>query len=84
MPQASVLDLIRTGNVVAGRAERFTASTTGKSREMGLADRAFLVAFGLSLVFMYLVLAAQCESWLTSCNDLLVPAADSVTARLAQ
>ena len=60
----NVIDLLNREAVALKLPPGYSYGLTGRSREQGKAAAGFAVAFLLSIVFMYLVLAAQFESWI--------------------
>ncbi len=62
--EADVTAALERARVELHMAPGYQAALSGRSKELGKAGQSFMIAFVLSLVFMYLVLAAQFESWI--------------------
>ena len=52
-------------------APGYNMATIGQSRELGRSGMAYVIAFGLSIVFMYMILAAQFESFIDPITILI-------------
>ena len=62
--ETAVIDRFHAARDAQRMEGGFSAELSGRSKELGRAGQSFAIAFILSLVFMYLVLAAQFESWI--------------------
>ncbi len=66
-----VIDRLQNGAKAMHLPAAYSYGLTGQSREQGKAAVNFVLAFVLSFVFMYLILAAQFESWIHPITILL-------------
>jgi HAE1 family hydrophobic/amphiphilic exporter-1 len=69
--QADAQDQMLQASNQLGLGPEYRLGFSGRSRELNRTATAFLSAFALSMIFMYLVLAAQFESWLHPITILL-------------
>jgi HAE1 family hydrophobic/amphiphilic exporter-1 len=62
--ESDVLGALETAAADLDMPASYHSGAAGRSKELARTAKGFLFALGLSFVFMYLVLAAQFESWL--------------------
>jgi HAE1 family hydrophobic/amphiphilic exporter-1 len=66
-----VIDAMQAEAEKLNMGEEYSHGLTGRSREQQKAGIGFMLAFALSIIFMYLILAAQFESWVHPVSILL-------------
>ncbi len=62
--EAAIIQQIDKARKALHMEPAYKVGLAGRSKELGRAGQSFALAFALSLIFMYLVLAAQFESWI--------------------
>ncbi len=69
--EAEILEAIDAIVKQQGLSSEYQIGAAGRSKELKKAGVAFMTAFGMAFIFMYLILAAQFESWLHPFTILL-------------
>ncbi|MEW5854904.1 MAG: efflux RND transporter permease subunit [Myxococcota bacterium] len=69
--QAGIVEQLQAKVATMGVDPAYEYGVTGQSKEQAKSGKAFIFAFLLSFIFMYLVLAAQFESWVHPITILL-------------
>ncbi|MDB6116852.1 MAG: nolG [Verrucomicrobiaceae bacterium] len=69
--EAQIVEAIDAIVKKQGLGPEYETAPTGRSKELKKAGAAFVTAFGMAFIFMYLILAAQFESWIHPFTILL-------------
>jgi HAE1 family hydrophobic/amphiphilic exporter-1 len=69
--ESEALNALQSAAKEVGMENGYTTGVTGQSKQLGQANYYFMLAFILSFIFMYLVLAAQFESFIHPVTILL-------------